>query len=120
MDRFRIRQDETLLFQENHAVLQRGGGKKEDVNLLLTDKNLYYQTLSNWTGKVTDTKCIPLDSVSIVDGKAQVSVRTQFAFRHFLVITTQTETFEFYMASSSKFVVQQWVDFISKIVEGKR
>ena len=88
MDKFRIRQDETLLLHEDHAVLQHSDRSNEDVHLLLTDKNLYYQTLSNWTGRVKDTKCIPLNSISILDGKAQVYVRTQFPFRYYLAVTT--------------------------------
>ena len=92
--------------------------KKYYVSLVLTNKALYIQYLSIWTGAVKETRRIPLVSFSIYEGKAQVHTRKAGIY-YSLVLYTRDETFEFVMAGSSKDEVTRWADTIARILTGQ-
>lgn len=117
---FTFRDDETLLLKHKDAIIYRDTNKAIQkgiaVELYLTDKNIYIHYPATWKNKAAETTQIPLDSITVTDGSPQVFIHSELGLDHYLVITTRSQVYRFWMAEMRKANVQKWVDYINRII----
>lgn len=108
-----LKEDETLILQENNASFLDGSSMRRS-SIALTDRNLYFQLY--YAFKSPDIQCIPLNSISFLAGDPLVYVRSEMKISHYLVITTRDRVYEFGLNSFARANAQRWVDCIKKCV----
>lgn len=114
--KFNVPPGEQLILQEN-GVFWEGknyGGQE----LYLTRRNIYYAIYSNWTNKLKDVVTIPINTISIHDGKAMVSAKKAFLQKS-LIIYANNEKMVFLFENSPYNVVEQWANTISQMLLGQ-
>lgn len=103
--------EEIIVHECDNALFKEKMGSYKRANLKLTDLNIFIYITSEWTGEIKETKVIPLNTINIINGEAQVFTRSELlGLDHYLEINTSIGSYEFKLSQHD---VEIWAEHLS-------